>query len=359
MKYRLLEPSSMLLVENAALPQGGRVVLLNCDEMSLARWALDSVGPGGQVTALHPSYRAVEALRRVPGLAVDDAVYPDPDRHGPADVVLLDIPKGRDFTRAHLWTAAQVLRPGGTLYLAGPNAGGAKSAIKDAAALFGAAPVLAYKRSHRIAVATRPDDLPIPDGWGDPPPWVAQNHTLDLPGGPLAVVTMPGVFSWDRLDDGTALLLDHLAIQPGEDVLDLGCGYGVIGLAAARAGARVVLVDDHLLAVRCAQAGAAANDLSDQCTVAAGDVTLGLPDRRYDRVVSNPPFHQGLEVNTQVAERIVREAYGVLRAPGGRLQIVANRFLPYDAVMWDVFGDFTILAETNRFYVLEAVRVRR
>ncbi len=77
--------------------------------------------------------------------------------------------------------------------------------------------------------------------------------------------------------------------------------------------------------------------------------------RRFDLVLSNPPFHQGTDVNTATAQRIVREAFGVLR-PGGCLWIVANRFLPYDRVLGDTFGSVATLADDGRYRVLEALR---
>jgi len=124
---------------------------------------------------------------------------------------------------------------------------------QDAAELFGSAPVLGYKGSGRIAQATRPDPLRVPPRGSKSPPGSADPHPVP-PEGTYTLVTMPGVFSWDHLDDGTALLLDHLHVVPDTDVLDIGCGGGIIGLAAARAGGRVVMVDDDLLAVRCARA---------------------------------------------------------------------------------------------------------
>ena len=102
----------------------------------------------------------------------------------------------------------------------------------------------------------------IPTEWADESPWKPQMRVVRRPEASYTIVTMPGVFSWDHLDDGTDLLLDHLGVEPDMDVLDMGCGYGIIGLAAARAGARVVMVDDDLLAVRCARASVHVNDLA-------------------------------------------------------------------------------------------------
>jgi 16S rRNA (guanine1207-N2)-methyltransferase len=353
MSHSFLTATSALLAQTAAITPGDQLLLLHSADPALARVLVEAVSPAGQVTALHTSYAALETLARVPGLIVSEAVYPDPAVHGPADAALLDIPKGREHTRAYLWAAAHTLRPGGRLLLAGANDGGAKSAIRDAAELFGSAPVLGYKGGCRIAQALRPDVLRLPPAWEQ----VAQTQTrtVERPEGTYTLITMPGVFSWDHLDDGTALLLDQLHVEPETDVLDIGCGGGIIGLVAARAGARVVMVDDDLLAVRCARASAHACGLADRCRVLPSDVTRAIPDHRFDLILSNPPFHAGIDVTTGTAHRIIREAFEHLR-PGGILRIVANRFLPYDRVLNEAFGSSRIVAETGRFYVLEALK---
>jgi 16S rRNA (guanine1207-N2)-methyltransferase len=348
-----LNPTSALLAGTAKLSPGERVLLLHIDDPALARWAVECVYPHGQVIALHSSHRALTQLSHVSSLTVSEDVYPDPACHGLADVVLLNLPKGREHVRAYLWTAAQTLRPGGRLFLSGPNAGGAKSAIKDAADLFGAAPVLGLKSSCRIAQAVRPPSVTLPADWI--PAWEQQTRLISRPEGDYTVVTMPGVFSWDHLDSGTELLLGGLRIDPAAHVLDIGCGYGMIGLVAARAGAQVVMVDEDLLAVRCARASVIENSLTDRCTVLASDVTSAIKDQRFSLVLTNPPFHQGIDVSTLTAQRIVREAYEVLE-PGGRFRLVANRFLPYQRTLRDVFGNVTTIAETGQFYVLEAAK---
>jgi 16S rRNA (guanine1207-N2)-methyltransferase len=352
----LPDPTSALFARTATIGPGERVLLLHSGDPALAGWLVEIVGPDGRVIALHTSHRALRLLAGVPGLELSDSVYPDPQAHGPADVALLDLPRGRDHVRAYLWTAATTLRPGGRLYLAGSNNTGARFAIREAEALFGRAPVLGFKAGCRIALATRPDALTIPADWAQTPPWQPQMRIIERPEGRYTVVTTPGVFSWDHLDDGTALLLDHPGMQPGIDVLDVGCGYGIVGMVAARLGAvQVTLIDDDLLAVRCARASIRANDLADRCIVLPGDVTGPVRDRRFDLVLSNPPFHEEGEVTTRTAGRIIREGYTVLR-PRGRLRIVANRFLPYDRVMRETFGNVTIIAATGRYYVLESVR---
>ncbi|HEX3053886.1 MAG TPA: methyltransferase [Aggregatilineaceae bacterium] len=347
MPQRFLNPTSGLFTRSATINPGERVLLVNSDDSALAEWV---VKQAGSVIALHPSGRALKGLGRVKGVEISPAVFPDPNVHGVADVALFEIPKGREYVRAYLWTVAQTLKPGGLLYLGGANDAGAKTAIKDADELFGRAAVLGYKSSERVAVAIRPDTLQLPAEWDRPAE--AQTRQIVRPDGEITIVTQPGVFSWDHLDKGTELLLDHLGVKAGDEVLDIGCGYGIIGIAAARVGANVVMVDDDLLAVRCAQGTVAANGLEAQCTVIASDVTSEIHGRKFDLVLSNPPFHKGLDVTTGITQRLVNEAADVLK-PGGRLRIIANRFLPYDRMLRERFGHVQRVAETISYYVLE------
>jgi 16S rRNA (guanine1207-N2)-methyltransferase len=355
MSTRLINPTSALIANTVTLEPGERVLLLHSGDAALARWLIEQVGTADTVAALHTSICALETLARVDGLMVYDDVYPNANRHGVVSTAILNVPKGRDVARAYLWTVAQVLRPGGRLFVAGPNARGARSVISDAADLYGDAPVLGYKSSRRIAVATRPETVTQPPAWEDERPWQMQMRAVRRPEGQYMITTMPGVFSWEHLDEGTALLLDHLDIEPDTTVLDIGCGYGIIGLVAARAGAQhVTMLDDNLLAVRCARAGVISNQLNDICTVLPSDVTSAVAGQQFDMVLSNPPFHRDTDVNTAVATRIVREAADVL-VPGGRLRLVANRFLPYDRVMREKFGNVRTVTQTGRYHVLESV----
>ena len=97
--------------------------------------------------------------------------------------------------------------------------------------------MLGHKGGHRLALAQRPDTLALPPAWGDTRPWEPRTVHLTHGGQEVPVVSMPGLFSWNELDEGTALLLDHLVgdtVRAGMDVLDVGCGYGIVGLVAAR-----------------------------------------------------------------------------------------------------------------------------
>ncbi|MBM3189831.1 MAG: class I SAM-dependent methyltransferase, partial [Chloroflexi bacterium] len=274
------------------------------------------------------------------------------------DVVLSTLPKGRDLWRLLFLYSFRALREGGRLYLAGANDEGIKSAIKDCAALFGAEVLLTYKRGNRVVSFTRGagpgGDLPasyrapgIANGTFNEFEIQAQDESF-------IVCTRPGVFSWRGLDVGTRLLLDVLDVHVTDVVFDVGCGYGVIGLAAARraVNGQVTLVDVDWLACECARASLSRNGL-ERAEVLLGDGLAAVAGHAFTLIVSNPPFHSGHAVDYDVVESFVHEAHKALK-PRGRLVIVANRFLPYDRLMAQLFGSVTRLAETPQYHVLSA-----
>lgn len=130
-----------------------------------------------------------------------------------------------------------------------------------------------------------------------------------------------GVFASSGLDPGTALLIESLDPSPGDSILDLGCGWGAVGVAAGKAApqGRVVLVDVNRRAAALARANLRNND------VANGEVRVGhLFDRvageRFDLLATNPPYRAG----RPTILRLLEEAPAHLAVPGGRLLLVGK-----------------------------------
>lgn len=349
-----LDPAENLLQEWFA-PAGGEVVQVL--EGGAGRLAEAVSGRVSRVINLTRDIRlhatAQRLLEPIPQAEASDAVFPLPDID--TDVILMVIPKGRYLSRALLAAAHAVLRPGAVLLLAGPSKQGAKSVIADARSLFGNAEVLGYKKHQRIARCVRAEQSgPTPE-WAREPgvaPGTFGEWNVRVDGRELIIATRPGVFSWNGLDDGTALLLEHLEIEPGQTVWDVGCGAGAIGLNLAQRGAgHVCMTDIDLLALSCARRNAEVNDLADRTTIAACD-GLDEPHGPVDLIVTNPAFHKGRDQETDMAETIAAHAKRSL-TDGGRLVVVANSFLNYGQLMQH--GGLTVrtLVETSRFKIWE------
>jgi 16S rRNA (guanine1207-N2)-methyltransferase len=140
-------------------------------------------------------------------------------------------------------------------------------------------------------------------------------------------------------------------VQPGERVLDLGCGYGILGLAALRMGAsQVDLVDSNLIAIACVRANLHASGASNARALPS-DGLSAVQNQRYDRILSNPPFHAGKGIDYQMAQAFIEQSWQVL-ATGGTLSLVANRFIRYEHVLKMFFSQVSVEAETGKYRVL-------
>ncbi|MDR5868174.1 class I SAM-dependent methyltransferase [Halomonas koreensis] len=241
-----------------------------------------------------------------------------------------------------LWLCARL--PTGTpLQVVGENQGGIKRVLKVLAALgLGCRKVDSARRCTLFASRLARLDI-APDA-----AWTA----FEAEG--LTLASHPGVFGHGKLDDGTRLLLERLPeVLPSEgEALDMGCGDGILAAWLARRGLDITAVDVNGFAVEATRRTLAANGLSGEAR--HGDVFAGLEGRRFDAIVSNPPFHQERAIDYGPAGRLIREAPAHLR-PGGQLVLVANAFLPYPALLEQAFGGFEILADDRRFRVYRAV----
>jgi 16S rRNA (guanine1207-N2)-methyltransferase len=334
-------------------------LVLEGGDGQLARWLATKL-PQGEVLTLARDLREViaaqHALENVANASATADVFP-PSSDSVWDQVVLVIPKGRRYARTLLLAAWQALRPAGQLLLIGSGQSGANAVFTDAERLFGNVTVVGYKKHQRIARSIRnaPLPVPLPPEFSEPgiAPDSAATLLIPRPENHLTLLTHPGIFSWDGLDTGTKLLLDVLMVPRGARVWDVGCGAGVIGLSAALAGAGAVLMSDvNLLAVAYARQNAQRNGLGDHVQVVAAD-GINAQHGQWDLIVTNPAFHEGHTVDTSMADALIAHAPAIL-APGGRLLLVANRFLAYDKKMQQSYKQVTRLVDTPQFHVLEA-----
>ncbi|HCC1105476.1 TPA: 16S rRNA (guanine(1207)-N(2))-methyltransferase RsmC [Salmonella enterica subsp. enterica serovar Paratyphi C] len=173
----------------------------------------------------------------------------------------------------------------------------------------------------------------------------------------LTIKTLPGVFSRDGLDVGSQLLLSTLTPHTKGKVLDVGCGAGVLSAALASHSpkARLTLCDVSAPAVEASRATLAANGLEGE--VFASNVFSEVKGR-FDMLISNPPFHDGMQTSLDAAQTLIRGAVRHLNS-GGELRIVANAFLPYPKILDETFGFHEVIAQTGRFKVYRTVMTRQ
>lgn len=148
-----------------------------------------------------------------------------------------------------------------------------------------------------------------------------RSFTFSLRGHNLHFITDAGVFSRDRVDFGSVLLIETMQIAETDQVLDVGCGYGPIGLVAAKlaASGRVTMIDINERAVTLARRNAARNSI-ENVEILVSDLYQAVQDRQFDVILTNPPIRAGKEI----VHRIFTEGYPLLR-PGGALWVVMQK----------------------------------
>ncbi len=173
-----------------------------------------------------------------------------------------------------------------------------------------------------------------------------------LCGQPLTFHTTWGLFSPKAVDEGSRLLLDHLEVRPDDDTLDLGCGYGPLGLTLARLAPNgtSVLVDKDFVAVEYSRKNAQKNGIHNvEILLSNGFDQIG--PRRFDLILSNLPAKTGKELYYLY----FYDALERLR-PGGRIYVVTitglRRFIA--RAFEEVFGNYEKVKQGKTYTVAMA-----
>lgn len=264
--------------------------------------------------------------------------------------IALRIAKEKALVHYLINRALEQLPAGGELFLSGYKNEGIKTYLEKAAARAGTAVRIERDDGALHGVIVRGERLgePLPD----------QDYAVLRPvvfDAQLTLWSRPGIFGWQKIDAGSALLLEHLdAVWPAVParVLDLGCGYGYLTVQAARRwpAAEFVATDNNVGAVAaCAcnieQENIRGSALADDCAAKQREP--------FDAILCNPPFHQGFDVEGELTRRFLQTTRRLLRR-GGRALFVVNQFIPLERKAEQLFDNVDIVAR-NRGFKLIAV----
>ncbi len=258
--------------------------------------------------------------------------------------MVMAAPPGTLERRYALALSLRALKGGAAFTVMAPKEKGGSRIAKELEA-FGCAVEATSRRHQRICQTVCPE-APAPDletAISDGAPRLVED---------LGLWSQPGIFSWDRIDPGTALLLSALPSFSGHGA-DLGCGIGVLARAvlASAAVRQLNLVDIDRRAVT-----AAGKNITDPRAVFHwDDVRKRAGLEGLDFVVMNPPFHDGGLEDKALGQAFVQQCHRTLRA-GGAAWLVANRHLPYETVLSSSFSQVMLRAERDGFKVYEATK---
>ena len=174
---------------------------------------------------------------------------------------------------------------------------------------------------------------------------------VDLLGEKMTFLTDAGVFSKKMVDFGSQLLLKCLEVNQGETVLDVGCGYGPLGLSLAKAyGVQATMVDINNRALDLARKNAERNKV--EATIFQSNIYEQVKGK-FDHVISNPPIRAGKQVVHEIIEKS-KDFLGI----GGDLTIVIQKKQGAPSAkskMEDVFGNCEIVKKDKGYYILRSV----
>lgn len=285
-----------------------------------------------------PPSEALQTSPLVPGSVALESLPP-----GSVESVMVYAPPGVLERRYTLALALRSLSPGGRLTVMAPKDRGG-SRLKKELLAFGVEVAEDAKAHHRRCIVIRPQTLAgIEDA-------LEGGQARLVPG--LEAWSQPGVFAWDRVDGGSALLAEALPPLKGSGA-DLGCGYGALASVVLRSPAvtRLTLLDLDRRAIEAARR----NIVDPRVEFIWSDARTLSDSGDLDFVVMNPPFHDGGAEDRRLGQAFVRKAAGLLKK-GGNLWLVANRHLPYEADLKAAFRRVTPLGDGGGYKLFEAMK---
>ena len=258
----------------------------------------------------------------------------------PYAAAIVCLPRSREAARGLIARAAAEVSPGGWIAVDGQKTDGIDTALKDLRARVDLSESLSKAHGKLASFLAGPD---LSD-------WLAKPHQVD------GFQTLPGIFSADGPDRGSVLLASALPAKLGGKVADLGAGWGFLAAEILkRPGVKKLdLVEAEADALDCARV----NITDPRARFHWADATTWRPETLLDVVVMNPPFHKGREADPALGAAFIRAARRML-APSGELWLVANRHLPYDAVLADSFLDVREVVTDGGFRVIQAIKPKR
>lgn len=307
----------------------------------MARGDADLAGFGGSSVLAVQGFRPDHDRLAARGIDVL-AELPDTQTF---DAALVQIVKSKLRTQSAVAEALGAVKPGGLIIIDGAKDEGIEAILKAVKSHLEIDGV--FSKSHgKLIWFTRP--AAVPDALAD---WIALPQTTEE-----GYVTPPGGFSADGPDRGSEILV-ALVPQLKGHVADLGAGWGYLSgeiLAEQETITHLDLIEadyDMLEAAR-------VNVDDPRAAFHWADVTRFTPDEPYDAIISNPPFHTGRRADPSLGQAFISVAARMLK-PSGKFVMVANRHLPYEAALKDVFGTGRLIGELEGYKLYEAAKPKQ
>lgn len=263
------------------------------------------------------------------------------------DRVVYRISKEKPVVNHIINQAFRCLKPDGQLILSGDKNEGIKSYFSHAKKLFGSGENSKVDKDIWLAVLTKENEQP--------------SKPLDDKNYPELRVTCsdqnfeyyskPGVFGWDKIDKGSAYLIENLdsflmtLIEPPRNALDLGCGYGYLSLNLSRLDIPVTATDNNAAAIRACERNFDRYPINAK--VVAASCAEGITEK-FDLIICNPPFHAGFSVDGDLTDRFLKATHDRLHHRGIAC-FVTNIHIPIERKAMQYFHQAECIMSNGNF----------
>ncbi|WP_027858318.1 methyltransferase [Marinobacterium jannaschii] len=265
------------------------------------------------------------------------------------DRVVYRVSKEKPVVHHVINEAFRILQPGGQLWLAGDKGEGIKTYFDKTRKLFGDGDIEKADKDTWLGIFNRTD---------------SQGPLLDTQQYPKLRETVaddnyhywskPGVFGWNKVDKGSAYLIEHLdsflMMMPDtpKNILDLGCGYGYLSLNAAHLNVPVTATDNNAAAVAACQRNFERYPVNGK--VIAADCAEEIQEK-FDLILCNPPFHAGFGVEGDLTDRFLQSTRQHLSAKGTACFVV-NLHIPLERKALNWFHQVEPIAANSNFKLI-------
>lgn len=339
---------NQLLIRNIDLLEGNSPLLVNLDANELlVEWF--EAYPKANMTCFSNNFAQYQAIEERCHQQVNNVFGASYEVKTEHDLVVIAFPKSKAEFAFTLAMIAPVINKETCIVIVGDNKSGIKSVAKLSTDYLehcikqdSARHCLLYSARHM-----QPSKLFILDDW-------FSYYDVTIAQNVIKIAALPGVFSQKGLDKGTKVLLDHLSLDLTGRVFDFGCGAGVISAAIGKAcpDVELTLADVSALAITSSEETLKLNGLQGQCIATDG---LKQVNGKFDYILSNPPFHQGLKTHYAATELFLSECAKHMTHRAS-LIVVANSFLKYESIMELSIGETSQIVKENGFTVYKSIK---
>ncbi len=274
------------------------------------------------------------------------------EAHGLYSLVLVLPDPQRDLMVGDLARAYDHLAPGGIVLVSQHNDSGAKRCQQHLAEAAGEVTALSKHHSRVFWAVKNPET-----------PWNEELLERWRQGALMRRVmdgrfwSRPGLFSWDHIDEGSALLAQHVPLNLTGNVAELGSGWGFLSDHLLRNCHDITTLDIYDAdadSFECARRNLGIIPTRVKAKPHWTDVTAGIGTTKFDAIVMNPPFHEGKHADSLIGLKFIAAAAAALRTTG-QLWLVANRQLPYENLLTETFAHMEKIIETGNFKIIHAL----